>query len=193
MEHGLAIIEERADSLNRFLQAYSQLAKLPPPMKSRVPLAPLLERVCHLETRLQVALDGPEQGDLYADAAQLEQALINLVRNAVDAVLQAPPTPRDTETETASVTVRWLAHREQIFISIEDDGPGLANPANLFVPFYTTKPGGTGIGLIVALQIVEAHGGTLTLTNRADTHGCCAEMRLPVVSAIHSPAAVTAD
>ena len=190
LEHGLAIIEERADSLNRFLQAYSQLAKLPPPIKSKFSVTPLLERVCHLETRLPVALHSEDGTEIYADAAQLEQALINLVRNAVDAALQAEITPTSRGLEAPHVVVTCRLNQEHIAISIADDGPGLANPANLFIPFYTTKPGGTGIGLILALQIVEAHGGTLALTNRGDAPGCCAEIRLPVVSAIHSyPAA----
>lgn len=198
LEHGLAIIEERAESLNKFLQAYSQLAKLPPPIKAKFSMTPLLERVCHLETRLPVTLHSEEPIAIYADAAQLEQALINLVRNAVDAALQAEDLSEDVsivaERETSHVTVSCRLNQEHISISVEDDGPGLANPANLFIPFYTTKPGGTGIGLILALQIVEAHGGTLTLTNRSHAHGCCAEVRLPVVSAIHSyPTALQAE
>lgn len=182
LDHGLAIIEERAESLNQFLQAYSQLAKLPPPMKSTFPMAPLLERVCHLETRSQVVLQMRSEIELYADAAQLEQALINLVRNAVDAALQAHSGHLGAVTSAARVTVSCSQEQERVRIAVEDNGTGLANPANLFIPFYTTKPGGTGIGLILALQIVEAHGGTLTVTNRTDAEGCCAEVRLPVMS-----------
>ncbi len=184
MEHGLAIIEERAESLNRFLQTYSQLAKLPLPVKSTFAIAPVLERVCHLETRLQVRLDIVGEIEIFADAAQLEQALINLVRNAVDAALQAHLAHSQ---DAAQVIVSCNYKSEQICIGIEDNGPGLANPANLFIPFYTTKPGGTGIGLVLALQIVEAHGGTLALTNRSDTQGCCAEIRLPVASRLTLP------
>src|SRR5665213_259597 len=82
----------------------------------------------------------------------------------------------------ARVVDRCRRESDQTRIGIEDNGAGLANPANLFVPFYTTKPGGTGIGLILALQIIEAHGGTLTLANRDDAPGCCAEVRLPGMS-----------
>lgn len=174
MEHGLAIIEERAESLNRFLQAYSQLAKLPPPVKATFAAAPLLERVCHLETRLQTALQVSGGTEIYADAAQLEQALINLVRNAVDATMQA----HDDKT-AAHVVVFCKRQSNSVVIQVEDNGTGLANPANLFVPLYTTKPGGMGVGLILALQIIEAHGGTLTLANRSDALGCRAEIRLP--------------
>jgi nitrogen fixation/metabolism regulation signal transduction histidine kinase len=176
MEHGLAIIEERAESLNRFLQAYSQLAKLPPPAKTRFAAAPLLERVCHLETRLKATLHVSGETQMDADAAQLEQALINLLRNAVDAAMQA-----HDDKAAAHVTVFCGCQSDSVVIQVEDNGTGLANPANLFVPLYTTKPGGMGVGLILALQIVEAHGGTLALSNRNDAPGCRAEIRLPAI------------
>jgi two-component system, NtrC family, nitrogen regulation sensor histidine kinase NtrY len=177
MEHGLAIIEERAESLNRFLQAYSQLAKLPPPVKSVSVAAPLLERICHLETRAKVVLEVAKDIEIYADAAQLEQALINLVRNAVDAALQA-------HEDKSAVRVAVICRRQSdgVAILVQDNGTGLANPANLFVPLYTTKPGGMGVGLILALQIIEAHGGTLTVANRNDGPGCRAEIHLPPFS-----------
>ncbi|HZC43183.1 MAG TPA: ATP-binding protein [Acidobacteriaceae bacterium] len=177
MEHGLAIIEERAESLNRFLQAYSQLAKLPPPANSVFAATPLLERICHLETRAQVALEVAENVEIYADAAQLEQALINLVRNAVDAAMQA-----HEDKSAVRVAVICTTESDSTVILVEDNGTGLANPANLFVPLYTTKPGGMGVGLILALQIIEAHGGTLTVANRKDGPGCRAEIRLPIFS-----------
>jgi two-component system, NtrC family, nitrogen regulation sensor histidine kinase NtrY len=186
LEHGLSIIEERAESLNRFLQGYSQLAKLPPPVKSRFILAPILERVCHLETRIPVKLEASDQVPIEADAAQMEQALINLIRNAADAAISArmpQADPRRTGEPVQGsprVIVSCAHHAGVVRIRVEDNGSGLANPANLFIPFYTTKPGGTGIGLILALQIVEAHGGTLTLSNRANARGCCAEIRLPI-------------
>jgi two-component system, NtrC family, nitrogen regulation sensor histidine kinase NtrY len=186
LEHGLAIIEERAESLNRFLQAYSQLAKLPPPVKAVSAAAPLLERICHLETRARVALDVAEHLNLYADAAQLEQALINLVRNAVDAARQAH---EDKSTVRVAVICRLQA--DSTVIRVEDNGTGLANPANLFVPLYTTKPGGMGVGLILALQIIEAHGGTLTIANRTDGPGCRAEIHLPILSDDAIPADVS--
>ena len=176
MGHGLAIIEERAESLNRFLQTYSQLAKLPPPVRSIFSIRPILQRVCHLETRLHVALDMTGDLEIYADAAQLEQALINLVRNGADAAMQ-------TVDRSASVQVSCKVMQDFLQIVVEDNGVGLANPANLFIPFYTTKPGGTGIGLILVLQIVEAHGGKLTLVNRSGMQGCRAEIRLPLFDA----------
>lgn len=178
VEHGLAIIEERAESLNRFLQAYTQLSSLPVPVKITSRAAPLLERVCHLETRLKVTLNISEETDIYADAAQLEQALINVIRNAVDAAMQA----HNDDKIRAQVVVLCKRRPDSVVIKVVDNGMGLANPANLFVPFYTTKPGGTGIGLILALQIIEAHGGTLILANRSDAPGCCAEICLPMTS-----------
>jgi C4-dicarboxylate-specific signal transduction histidine kinase len=115
--------------------------------------------------------------EIYADAAQLEQALINLVRNAVDAALQA-----HEDKSAVRVTVICRRQSDGVAILVQDNGTGLANPANLFVPLYTTKPGGMGVGLILALQIIEAHGGTLTVANRNDGPGCRAEIHLPAVS-----------
>ncbi len=178
-ERGLAVIANRAESLNRFLQAYSQLAGLPAPRRSMIALEPLLERVCMVETRLAVRLQRGPATMLEGDADQLQQALINLVKNAADAAVdaavhqQTPPLPQ--------VTVSWQCLLRDLVISICDSGAGVANESNLFVPFYTTKAGGTGIGLVLALQIVEAHGGTLRLRNRVDAQGCEAEVRLPLV------------
>lgn len=175
-ERGLTIVEERADSLNRFLQAYGQLAKLPSPIKQPTLLPPLLERARHLELRLPVELTVGPEVTVAVDVAQMEQVLINLIRNAVDAAIEvAQP------AEPAWVGISWLQEAGFVSIRIEDNGPGLTNPANLFVPFYTTKSGGTGIGLILARQITDLHGGTLTLHNRKDLRGCLAELRLPTV------------
>jgi signal transduction histidine kinase len=72
---------------------------------------------------------------------------------------------------------------------VEDEGPGLSNTGNLFVPFFTTKPGGSGIGLVLSRQIAEAHGGSLVLENRTDRQGCRASLRLP----LHASAQLRAD
>jgi signal transduction histidine kinase len=100
----------------------------------------------------------------------LEQLLINLIRNAADASL---------ETHGSSVQVGWSVQASQVEVWVVDDGPGIPNTANLFVPFFTTKPAGSGIGLVLSRQIAEAHGGQLTLGNRIDTRGCEARLRLP--------------
>lgn len=183
-ERGLTIIESRAESLNRFVQAYRQLAQLPAPVLRRVPLRPLLERVIGLETRLDVELDAPSGVDLFADSDQLEQLLINIVRNAVEAALAECDEARLEGRESAAPSAVVLGTRVDggIMISVEDNGPGITNYANLFVPFYTTKAGGTGVGLALARQIAEAHGGTLELKNRTDAHGCRAALQLPLAA-----------
>ena len=174
-ERGLAVIENRAESLNRFLQAYRQLMRLPTPKLERTSIASLIHRVVQLEARLPVAVVGSEDIVIHADPAQIEQLMINLVRNAVEAA-----TDDNILGEAApEVRLAWTRTAEDVVISITDNGPGLSNEANLFVPFYTTKPEGTGIGLMLAQQIAEAHLGSVRLSNRIDTRGCVAELRLP--------------
>jgi len=184
LARGLAVIEDRAASLNRFLQAYHQLSTLPAPRVQPVALTPLLERIAHLEQRLQIEfLRGPELTVL-ADPDQLQQALINLVQNAADAATEA-----STHSDSPP-SVRVSCHRDgtgnarYAVIRIVDNGLGLLNPVNLFVPFYTTKPTGTGIGLALAQQILLGHRGTITLANRTDAQGCMAEVRLPLAAAL---------
>ncbi len=171
LDRGLAIIEDRADSLNRFLQAYQRLSRLPAPNLQPTPLPALAQRVAALETRLPVHILPSPDLTVLADPDQLQQLLINLLRNAVDAALTQPLTP--------VVTLAWTSTPTVAILTLLDNGPGLTNPANLFVPFYTTKPGGSGIGLVLAQQIVSAHRGTLTLTNRPNHPGCQAEIRIP--------------
>ncbi len=171
MRGGLQVIGARADSLGRFTAAYAQLARLPAPRLATVRLAPLVARVADLERRKAVTLGGGPPVTLQADADQLEQLLINLVRNAVDVTVEDP---------AGHVTVSWEASDARIRLHVDDDGPGLANTANLFVPFFTTKPGGSGIGLVLCRQIAEAHGGTLTLQNRTPPPGCRATLTLPL-------------
>ena len=170
---GLAVIASRADALSRFTTAYARLARLPPPTFGRVELAPLVSRVVALETRLPVRVrEGPAL-EVSADADQLEQLLINLVRNAADAALETH----------GGVEVSWEragGRPGEAIVRVTDEGPGLTRTENLFVPFFTTKPEGTGIGLVLSRQIAEAHGGRLTLANRAATRGCVAELRLPL-------------
>lgn len=208
LNRGLSVIENRADSLNRFVQAYRQLAQLPAPVLKRVPLAPLLERVVSLEIRLDVRLLSAPDVDLLADPDQIEQLLINLVRNAVEAATLSREDMSAAEDDTPSlftmgtaaapasavkaapqrtpqVTLSAIVDGELAAIQIEDNGPGLANPDNLFVPLYTTKKSGSGVGLALARQIVEAHGGAITLRNRADGPGCLAEVRIPIVERDH--------
>jgi nitrogen fixation/metabolism regulation signal transduction histidine kinase len=166
---GLNVIATRAESLSRFMQAYARLARLPPPQKERVVLAELVQRIVSLETRLAARIAASPDVVINADAAQVEQLLINLLHNAVDASLETG----------GAVVVGWREISECVELYVRDEGHGIMNPTNLFVPFFTTKPGGSGIGLALSRQIAEAHGGSLRLANRKGARGCEALLRLP--------------
>ena len=170
MQRGLQVIASRTDSLSRFTGASARLARLPAPKVAPVVLKPLIQRVTTFDTRVPVVVKPGPDVTVDADADQLEQLLINLLRNAADACL---------EVGGGTVTVGWRRTRGHLEISVEDEGPGLANTSNLFVPFFTTKPGGSGIGLVLCRQIAEGHGGSLTLENRKDARGCRARLTLP--------------
>jgi signal transduction histidine kinase len=167
---GLKVIADRADALNRFMIGYATLARLPPPSKRAVDLVPLLQQVAALERRVPVTLAQGTPVRFDADPDQVEQALINLVRNAAEASLP----------QAGGVELRWRRVEDQLLIEVLDEGLGLAATDNLFVPFFTTKPGGSGIGLVLARQIAEGHGGALTLEDRGDRGGCVARMVLPL-------------
>jgi len=168
---GLDLIGARSEALARFMNAYARLARLPRPSLSSVDVASCVQRVAGLETRLPVRVSGGPPQSVQADADQLEQLLINLVRNAADAAIEA----HGTEVE-----IGWRVDNGHLEVLVRDDGPGLPHTTNLFVPFFTTKPNGSGIGLALSRQIAEGHGGTLTLANREGTRGCQATLRLPV-------------
>jgi nitrogen fixation/metabolism regulation signal transduction histidine kinase len=168
---GLSVVEGRADSLHRFVQSYRVLAQLPPPALKPVPVAALVERVALLEQRVPVELVPGPAVQLCADPDQLEQMLINLLANAVDASLANGAQP---------VCIGWRVADSDVEIFIEDNGLGIANTENLFVPFYTTKPKGSGVGLALAQQIARAHGGEIRLVNRDDAEGALATVRLPI-------------
>jgi len=170
MQRGLEVISSRADSLARFVESYSKLARLPQPRFEPLDIAGLVRRVASLETRLPVKVDAGPELMIQGDEVQLEQMLINLVRNAVDASLET----------NGKVEMGWSQNNGHIEVWIKDEGLGLANTANLFVPFFTTKAHGSGIGLVLSRQIAEAHGGTLSLENRHRVRGCEAVLRLPL-------------
>jgi nitrogen fixation/metabolism regulation signal transduction histidine kinase len=170
---GLVVIAERAAALNRFMAGYTTLARMPAPSRRQSSIRPLLERVARLEQRASVEIaEGPELS-LAIDADQVEQALINLIRNGVEAALP----------ETAPVLLRYALEGDSLVIEVLDQGAGLSGSDNLFVPFFTTKPGGSGIGLVLARQVAEAHGGSLMLRNREDRSGCIARLSLPAATA----------
>jgi nitrogen fixation/metabolism regulation signal transduction histidine kinase len=170
MRRGLAVIAARSEALSRFMGAYARLAKLPRPQMRPVHVSKLVEQVVGLETRVRPVLrTGPELV-IQADSDQLEQLLINVVRNGADAALETG----------GGVEVGWARKNGLLEIWVQDEGPGISNTGNLFVPFFTTKPGGSGIGLVLSRQIAEAHGGSLTLQNRPEGHGCEARLSLPI-------------
>jgi two-component system nitrogen regulation sensor histidine kinase NtrY len=171
VEAGLAVIARRSESLMRFMTAYAKLARLPPPRLAQVPVRQWIGRVAALEKRLPVRVHAGPEVSVPADPDQLDQLLINLIRNAVDAALETG----------GAVEVSWATERDHLEVSVADGGPGLAGTANLFVPFFTTKPGGSGIGLLLSRQIAEAHQGSLSLENRPGRAGALARLRLPLV------------
>ena len=170
---GLEVIERRAAALSRFMQSYARLVRLPPPRISRVDVQGWVARTVALETRTKVAIAGGPDVTIPGDPDQLDQLLINLLHNAVEA---------SAET-SGGVRISWATVASQVVITIDDDGPGVADTANLFVPFFTTKPTGSGIGLVLARQIAEAHGGSLVVRNRRAARGAEAIVTLPLRAA----------
>ncbi len=170
MRRGLQVIASRTAALGRFTASYSKLARLPRPQLGKMDLASCVRSATELETRIKVAISPGPSVSVLADADQIEQVLINLIRNAVDAAIETG----------GGVEVSWRVDGRSVEISVKDEGPGLPSTGNLFVPFFTTKPNGSGIGLVVSRQIVETHGGSMTLDNRNDGPGCEARLILPL-------------
>ena len=174
VQRGLGVIASRSESLSRFMSAYARLAKLPPPKLAPIDIEALVDRVVTLEKEYAIRVAGGPSLMVHGDTDQLEQLLINLLRNAADAVRES----------NGTVRIGWArlpgSSPPTMELWVEDEGPGLSNTGNLFVPFFTTKPGGSGIGLVLSRQIAEAHGGSLMLENRSDRTGCCASLRLPL-------------
>ena len=170
LQRGLGVIANRSEGLTRFLASYTKLAKLPPPTFVSVDVGTWVQRATRIESRLPVEIMPSPRVTVQADGDQLDQLLINLVANAVDAAMGTG----------GGVRVKWAVRGDVLEVIVQDDGPGLPDSANLFVPFFTTKPGGTGIGLVLSRQIAEAHAGTLVLANRTGARGCEARLTLPL-------------
>jgi nitrogen fixation/metabolism regulation signal transduction histidine kinase len=178
VERGLGVIASRSESLSRFMSAYARLAKLPPPKLAPLDVGMVVDRVVTLEKGHNIQLAGGPKLAVQGDVDQLEQLLINLLRNAFDAVRETGGAVRIGWQRVPGVSPSMLE------LWVDDEGPGLSNTGNLFVPFFTTKPGGSGIGLVLCRQIAEAHGGSLMLQNREDRGGCRASLRLPLQAAL---------
>jgi signal transduction histidine kinase len=174
MGKGLEIIAERSETLHRFIESYSQLTHLPEPTVSEVNVEAWVQHVAGLERRMAVSVVTGPDVVIRADRDQLEQLLINVVSNAVEASLKSRP------DGDGQVLIGWQLDGEQLQVRVEDDGPGLDKAKDAFVPFYTTKPDGSGIGLALSRQIAEIHGGSLTLEDRQNKQGCRACLRLPL-------------
>jgi len=189
LERGLSVIASRSESLARLMSSYARLAKLPPPNRRDVDVNSWVARVATLETRVPVTVEAGAPFLIAADPDQLDQLLINLVQNAADATLEAQSAryADDRAAPTGEVRVIWGAHDGSVLVRVIDEGPGLAGKASLFVPFYTTKQHGSGIGLVLSRQIAELHGGSLTLTDRIDRRGCVATVTLPIGRALTRP------
>lgn len=174
MRGGLEIIAERSQALDRFIGAYSRLMHLPDPNVSEVRVERLIRRVAGLETRMEViVIPGPDV-QVRADQDQLEQLLINVISNAVEASLVSRP------EGDGRVSITWHVHTDDLLVWVDDDGPGVDEATDVFVPFYTSKAHGSGIGLTLSRQIAEAHGGSLSLKDHGDEPGCRVHLRLPL-------------
>lgn len=182
LREGLDVITGRAESLTRFMNSYARLARLPAPEREPLSVERWVRRIAELEIRHEVEVEPGPDVTIDADGDQLDQLLINLVRNAVEAA----------EETDGDVRVTWELREAAVEVRVVDEGPGLSSTSNLFVPFFSTKPGGTGIGLVLSRQIAEAHGGTLVLENRISAPGCRAVLTLPLDDAPGNPAAAPA-
>ena len=165
---GMQVIGRRADSLATFVQSYQKIARLPEPNKRELDIKPLIVQLSSLFRENSLKLKG-DSVTVAVDSGQIEQALINLIKNAAEA-----------SEEGAEILVSWFRDERYLVLTIEDHGEGIQNSENLFTPYYTTKPSGSGIGLVFCQQVVEAHGGYLQVGNRKAAGGCEARMGLPL-------------
>ncbi|QLE85802.1 PAS domain-containing protein [Shewanella sp. Scap07] len=169
LQNGLGVIQERANSLNEFIQSYQQLAKVPPPEKTLFNLEKLVQSITPLFDNIQLrTANGPI--DIYADEVQLKQVLVNLIKNARESMASLPD---------GKVIICLHRHSSAIEIQVIDSGCGISNMDNIFVPFYTTKEKGTGIGLVLSRQLVVNNGGDLDIRNNDNGIGAQANIYFP--------------
>ncbi len=175
LTEGLTLITERANGLSRFVESYKQLARLPDPQPEATAIQCLVEKVIALFKDPPIVIEADSDVRLFIDPIQFEQVLINLTKNAMEAMTN--------HEADGSITINWYITERLFVLTIKDEGTGISNPDNLFVPFYSTKKQGSGIGLVLSRQIIEAHNGRLTVSNRTDAPGCCARIEVPLSEA----------
>ena len=184
-QQAIKIIDSRSNNLLAFIDSYSDLAKLPQPTLQEFDLAELLQGIASLVQQVTINLSSPLI--ITADKGQIEQVLLNLIKNAKEAQLSKGNINKGPEPNK-DIEVQIFTTEQQVIIKVLDQGCGIANSANLFVPFYTTKETGSGIGLALSRQILSNHQGELRLTNRTDLanatnkKGAVATIILPLIS-----------
>ncbi len=180
LEKGLQVIKSRADSLHAFIDRFQRISRLPPPDKKPFCLTQLINKCIPLFTSSQVTLHNQQSVEVFADPVQLEQVLMNLLRNAEEAMIHAKDDLIDHPEKAPSRCIDIYVARQgnQVTIIIDDQGSGISNPDNLFVPYYSTKPGGSGIGLVLCRQIAFNHNGDLSIKNRDNTQGARAVLTI---------------
>jgi len=184
-QQAIKIIDNRSNNLLQFIDSYSDLAKLPPPNIQPFDLAELLQGITNLVQQVTVSLPGSIF--INADKTQLEQVLLNLIKNAKEAQSSNKELSKKSsqsqnlnQNKNKNIEVQVFKTAQQVVIKVLDQGCGIANTANLFVPFYTTKTTGSGIGLALSRQIITNHKGELSLVNRTDRQGAIATISFPI-------------
>lgn len=170
----LQVIVEQSTSLQEFVNRYSVISKNIEVNKAWFDSDKFVETVAALFPQQSIVVNNQLE-QIYGDAVLLKQVLINLIKNAIEATTEIA-----NENHQPNIALNLGSHQtqqgENVVIEVIDNGQGIANTENLFVPFYTTKKQGHGIGLGLCQNIIEQHGGRLTLTNNQDKNGAIAKI-----------------